>query len=86
MAIAIEKIKWRTIIGLVLIYATVVLYPGYQWIWGVLLVYWVIPDLVSGTTHFIERISRSENPVLYWVIVITWLAMAAYIFVEAFLL
>ena len=86
MAITIEPIKWRTIIGLVLIYLTVVLYPNYQWIWGVLFIYWVIPDLLSGTTHFIERIERRQNPILYWIIVVTWLAMATYIFVEAFIL
>ena len=86
MNIVLENIKWRTIVGLILIYLTVVLYPSYQWVWGVLLIYWVIPDLVSGTTHFIERIERGENPFLYWIIILTWLAMAAYIFVEAFLL
>ena len=86
MAIAVEKYKWRTITGLILIYSTVLLYPSYQWIWAVLFMYWVIPDIISGTTHFIERIERNANPILYWIIVITWLAMAAYIFIEAFIL
>ena len=51
----ISNLKWRTIIGLLLIYTTVVLYPSYQWIWGLLFLYWVIPDLFTGTTYFIEQ-------------------------------
>ena len=84
MTSTIQNYKWRTIVGLILIYLTVVLYPSYQWIWSVLLIYWVIPDLVSGTSHFIERIERKDDPILYWIIIITWLAMAAYILIEEF--
>ena len=79
----ISNLKWRTIIGLLLIYSTVVLYPNYQWIWGVLFLYWVIPDLFTGTTYFIEPIKRSENVILYWLIVVTWLALSAWILMEA---
>ena len=79
------NIKWRTLIGLALIYVTVILYPNYQWIWGILFLYWVIPDLFTGTTHFIEPIIRSKNPILYWIIVITWLGLSVYILVGAFL-
>ena len=85
MTIEIENIKWRTIFGLLLIYLSVVLYPNYQWIWGVLFLYWVVPDLVSGVTHFIERIERVNNPILYWIIVLTWLVMSIYILLEAYL-
>jgi len=80
-----KNIKWRTIIGLVLIYITVVLYPNYQWIWAILFLYWVIPDLFTGITHFIEPIHRNQDKLLYWFIVLTWLAMSAYILIEAFL-
>ncbi len=80
-----KNIKWRTILGLLLIYVAVVLYPNYQWIWGILFLYWVIPDLFTGTTHFIEPIHKTENTILYWIIVITWLALSAYILVEAFI-
>ena len=72
-------------VGLLLIYLTVILYPGYQWLWGVLFLYWVIPDLFTGSTYFIEPIHRNVNPVLYWLIVLTWLALSAYILVEALL-
>ena len=78
-----NNIKWRTIVGLVLVYVAILLYPNYQWIWAILFLYWVIPDLVTGTTHFIERIERVQNPILYWIIVLTWLLIAVYILVEA---
>ena len=77
--------KWRTILGLALIYLTVFLYPNYQWIWAILFLYWVIPDLFTRTTYFIEPIHRNENAIVYWLIVVTWLALSVYILVEAFL-
>ncbi len=80
----LANVKWRTIIGLILIYITVVLYPNYQWIWAILFLYWVIPDLFTGTTHFIESIHRNVNPILYWITVLTWLWFSAYIIWEAF--
>ena len=77
--------KWRTVIGLFLIYLSAVLYPKYQWFWGVLFLYWVIPEIFTGSAYFMEPIHRLENPILYWLIIITWLALGSYILVEAFL-
>ena len=84
MVIALQNIKWRTIVGLLMVYATLIFYPDFQWIWGVLLIYWVIPDIVIGKAYFIEPIVRANNPFLYWIIVITWIAMAIYIFAWEF--
>ena len=79
------NIKWRTVIGLSLIYLSLALYPGYQWIWGALLLYWVIPEIFTGSAYFLEPVHRSKNPVLYWLIIITWLVLGSYIIVEAIL-
>ena len=45
---------------------------------------WVIPDIFSGVTYFIEPVAKSENPFLYWVIIISWILMSAYSIVFAF--
>ena len=72
------QFKWRTILGLVLLYIAVAL--NWQWIWGVFSLYWIIPDFFTGVTYFIEPIARQENPMLYWLIVITWVAFSAAMF------
>ncbi|MBA6157320.1 hypothetical protein H3Z83_12450 [Tenacibaculum sp. S7007] len=71
-----KKIKWRTIIALVLMYIAILM--NWEWAWGILFLFWVIPDIFSGVTYFIEPISRKENTILYWVIIISWILMAVY--------
>lgn len=70
------NIKWRSFIGLVGIYL-IVLFEQ-DWAWGLLFLFWVVPDLKSGTTYFIEAVERRSNPWMYWAIVLTWLGLAAY--------
>ncbi|OIQ18111.1 MAG: hypothetical protein BM557_07800 [Flavobacterium sp. MedPE-SWcel] len=71
-----KPIKWRTIIALILMY--IAIFNNWEWVWGVLFLFWVIPDLFTGTTYFIEPINKKETPLLYWVIVISWILMAFY--------
>ncbi len=69
-----SQTKWRSIIGLISIYFIV--FFEQDWAWGLLFLFWVVPDLKSGTTHFIESISRKTNPILYWSIITTWLVLS----------
>lgn len=71
-----RTIKWRTITALILIYIAV--FMGWEWMWGILFLYWVIPDVFSGITYFVEPIYKKETPNLYWVIVLSWVGMAVY--------
>lgn len=71
-----KSIKWRTILGLILIWLAT--WFNLQWIWGILFLIWVVPDLMSGVTHFLEPIEKAENPILYWLIMASWLVMCAY--------
>lgn len=72
-----NNIKWRSIIGLVLLYNAVIM--GWEWMWGVLFLIWVIPDIFSGVTYFIEPVHKKENPFLYWAIILSWLWMSVYL-------
>ncbi len=47
--------------------------------WGVLFIMWTIPALYSGRTHLVEEIDRRDHPALYWLIVVTWLALSLYL-------
>lgn len=78
-----KQMKWRSIIGLVLVYIAV--FFNWYWLWGVLFLYWIIPDFFTGVTYFMEPISRQENPILYWAILLTWLALSLYLLATPFL-
>jgi hypothetical protein len=73
-----KPLKWRTILGLVLVYVAFGL--DWQWIWGVLTLYWIIPDFFRGVTYFIEPISRKDDLILYWFILITWIGFSVALF------
>mgnify|MGYP006000490813 CR=1 FL=1 len=71
-----KSIKWRTIIALILMYIAILM--NWEWAWGILFLFWVIPDIFSGITYFIEPISKKENTILYWIIIVSWILMATY--------
>lgn len=68
--------KWRTVLALVMMY--VIFIMNWEWMWGILFLIWVIPDLITGSTYFVEAIHKKENPLLYWMIVISWIIMALF--------
>ena len=76
------SVKWRTIIGLILMY--IAIWNNWQWAWGILFLLWVIPDIFSGITYFIEPIEKKEHPILYWIIIVSWLLMSIYSFLPLF--
>lgn len=68
--------KWRTILGLLLMYLAI--YNNWEWAWGILFLIWVLPDINREVTYFIEPIYKKENPWLYRIIIFSWLLMALY--------
>ncbi|WP_460219269.1 hypothetical protein [Psychroserpens sp. MEBiC05023] len=66
--------QWRVWTGILFVILMTVM--NWQWAWGILFLIWVIPDLKNGITYFIEPVERSINPLLYWVIVITWILLS----------
>ena len=73
-----SNIKWRSILGLILIY--IALWFNWSWLWGVLFLFWAVAGILSDMTYFMEPIKKEENPILYWAINISWLLMAIYCF------
>ena len=72
--------KWRAIAGLLLLAVAVLLEAN--WLWGTFFLLWVIPDIKYGVTHFMERIDRRESPLVYWLIIITWVCLSVHLLVE----
>ena len=75
--IATPTTKWRAISGLAVVAAAILI--EVNWIWGLLFLLWVIPDIRRGSTHFLEHVERRKNPVVYWLIISTWVALSVYL-------
>ncbi|MEM1368398.1 MAG: VOC family protein [Cyanobacteria bacterium P01_H01_bin.15] len=73
-----SKLKWRATLGLILIISAIIFEAN--WFWGLLFLLWLIPDIKTGITYFLEPIDRRENPYLYWTIITTWVFLSLYLF------
>ena len=78
-----RSLKWRTIVALIIMYLAI--FMNWEWMWGILFLYWVIPDLFSGATYFVEPIYKKEDPNLYWIIVVSWIVLSLYSFSVLFI-
>ncbi len=45
---------------------------GWQWPWGLLFIYWVVPSYMTGETHLLAPVTREQDPILFWAIVTLW--------------
>ena len=43
--------------------------------WGLLFIYWIIPNFYSGRAFLVFEVSRDEAPLLFWLVQLTWLAL-----------
>ena len=73
------KFKWKAILGLITAWVAIVY--DLTWVWGVIFLIWVIPELKYGTAHFIEFVEKRQNPILYWAIIISWIVLSLYLII-----
>lgn len=69
-----NRFKWRVWLGLLMVIVLSLL--DWDWIWGILFLIWIIPDLGNGVTYFIEPVYKAKNPLLYWGVVVTWVGLS----------
>ena len=75
--------KGRAIGSLALIFLSMA--TGWYWIWGLLLLLWAINDLIVGSTWLSEPVSRQADPILFHLILLTWLTFGFYFLLYPFL-
>ena len=51
----------------------------WNWPWSLIFVYWTLEAVRDRETYLVEEVPRDAYPVLFWLIVFTWLASAAYL-------
>lgn len=61
------------ILFLALMYAT---YKSWSWAWGLLFFYWTFKSIQTRSAYFLDDVSRDEEPVFYWLIIVTWFALS----------
>ncbi|MEP2027586.1 MAG: hypothetical protein ABJI96_02615 [Paracoccaceae bacterium] len=57
---------------------------GYQFLWGLLFLYWTIPNFYSGHAFLLSDVTRGEDPVLFWAVQIAWVVLGALLVVIDF--
>ena len=69
-------IQWKlpTVAALVVLLAATL--AGWYWVWGIFFLYWAVSGIVTGHAFVVQTVQRHENPVLFWLISITWLILA----------
>ncbi|MEM9033699.1 MAG: hypothetical protein AAGA99_21605 [Actinomycetota bacterium] len=73
-AILDRSVVWPTWIALVVIWAAAV--ANQLWAFALVFLVWAVADVRAGESAFVQRIVRSEHPVLFWALVGSWVALA----------
>ena len=68
--------KWRTILALILMGFAI--YFDWSWFWAIFILLGLIHIFRTGEIHFVEAITKSENPKLYWFMISIWTLLAIY--------
>ena len=57
---------------------------GYQSLWGLMFIYWTIPNFYSGHAFLLSDVTREEDPILFWLVQIAWVLLGALLVVLDF--
>ena len=84
MGILKSEIKWKAILGILMVIGAII----FNWplLFGVLYLTWGIEDIESGYAFILENVNRRDNPILYWITVIIWMASGLYVVSETLIL
>ncbi|MCG8533013.1 MAG: hypothetical protein MI749_20485 [Desulfovibrionales bacterium] len=74
--------RWRTICALIFAVTCIIL--NWQWGFGILFLFWAIRDIADGKSRFVEVINRSDELVLYCLVILMQLFFALFFLVADF--
>ncbi|MYF84354.1 MAG: hypothetical protein F4176_09660 [Acidimicrobiia bacterium] len=70
-----SRSKLPTVVALAaLLIAT---WMDWQWVWGVFFLYWAVLGIMTGQAFVVRTVDQDESPLLFWLISVTWLVVAA---------
>lgn len=80
-SVARNPLKWRSILGIVIVVCAIVL--NMPILFGVLYILWAVQEMVYGEAYILENVSKNENKVLFYIIVLLWLFCGVYVFTDS---
>lgn len=63
-----------TWIALVIVWFAVLM--NQPWIFGLMFLAWAAYDIAKGESSFVQTVTRRAQPIVFWVVVLTWFAFA----------
>lgn len=45
---------------------------GIYWVWGLIFLWWLVPSVLSRQAMLIFEVTRDEDPILYWAVIVLW--------------
>lgn len=54
-------------------------------LWGLLFLFWIIPNFYSGRAFLFFEVSRDEDPILFWAIQLAWVVLGTAMVLSDFL-
>lgn len=52
---------------------------GYQFLWGLLFLYWTVIGISSGQAFLLTDVFRATEPVLFWCIQVAWIVLGLFL-------
>ena len=68
--------KWKTIIALIVLVLAILF--EWNWFWAFFIFIGLLHVYKTEEIHFVEAITKKEDPKLYWLMIILWNLMAIY--------
>ena len=65
---------WPTVVGLTILWVAAI--ANQVWLFAALFIGWALFDVVTGESHFIQRVTRRDHPVVFWSIITSWIVMS----------
>lgn len=57
---------------------------GFQSVWGLLFIYWTVPNFRHGQAFLLYPVTRSQDPFQFWLIQIAWIVFGLYMIAADF--
>lgn len=57
---------------------------GFQSVWGLLFLFWTIPNFRHGRAFLLSSVTRFQDPILFWLIQIVWIVFGLFMIAADF--
>ena len=75
----------RSINYIVFIALMISTFMGIHGLWGLLFLYWTIPNFYSGHAFLVSDVLKKDDPVLFWGIQSAWIILGSLLLIGDFL-